>query len=228
MDKIIPNRRNTENRQKLISAARDLFYNQGYDATTLAQISEKSGVNNGLITYYFGSKYNLAHEIYTNFVLEMRNTIAERLYAIQKDYKLELGIGIEQRVLMEVKFNNPKLMRFFEEYIKSESAIEGEGESGRRGHYYQLQKRLINPSLSDIDLTLYEVCGVTVIRAITNAYAHNRIECDTEYLEDYALNLIYSMLQLPPYQIDALIQESKALQKLLDIKVGPGFRVITK
>lgn len=227
MEKEVPNRKNTENRQKLIEAAKELFYDQGYDATTLAQISEKSGVNNGLITYYFGSKFNLANEIYTAFMLEMRNVIAQRIYEVKKDYSLELGIGVEQRVMMEVRINNEKLMRFYEEYIKSSGDSQTGEASSKREHYYQLQKRLINPSISDVDLALYEICGLRVVRAITEAYAHGRFDCDAEYVEDYALNLLYGMLQLPPLQINALIEESRSLQRLLGIKVGPKFTVST-
>lgn len=229
MEKEVPNRKNTENRQKLIHAARELFYDQGYDATTLAQISEKSGVNNGLITYYFGSKFNLANEIYTAFMLDMRNVIAQRIYEIKKDYTLELGIGVEQRVMMEVRIKNANLMRFYEEYIKSSGdAQSDEASSSKRDHYYQLQKRLINPSISDVDLALYEICGLRVVRAITEAYAHGRFECDADYVEDYALNLLYGMLQLPENQIKSLIAESRELQKFMGISIGPRFTILTK
>ena len=42
MGKAIPVRQNTATREKLLETARELFYKQGYSATTLAQISAVS------------------------------------------------------------------------------------------------------------------------------------------------------------------------------------------
>ena len=50
MESTETSRSKPSSRERLLEAARQLFYEQGYNATTLAQISEKSGVNNGLIT----------------------------------------------------------------------------------------------------------------------------------------------------------------------------------
>ncbi len=225
MEKEIPNRQNTENRKKLIAASKELFYEQGYTNTTLAQISKLSGVNNGLITYYFGSKSNLASIIYTGLMLELRNEIAKQLYLIKQDYSLELGIGLENRILLKLKFENKNFLRFYVEY-QSEKPRYSKSSSDKRGHYYQLQRRLINPSLSDEDLRLYEICGIAAVRAVTEAYSSGYYNGDPTYAEDYVLRLIYKMLQLPDYQAEALVEESRFLKDQLTIKVGPYFRLI--
>lgn len=225
MEKEIPNRQNTENRKKLISAAKELFYDQGYIKTTLAQISKLSGVNNGLITYYFGSKSNLASIIYTGLMLELRNEIAKQLYAIKQDYSLELGIGLETRILLKLKFDNKNFLRFYVEY-QSEKSSYSKSSSDKRGHYYRLQRRLINPKLSDEDLRLYEICGIAAVKAVTEAYSAGYYDGDPTYAEDYVLRLLYKMLQLPDYQAEALVEESRFLKDQLTIKVGPYFRLI--
>ena len=45
------NERNT--RGKIITAAWDLFYEQGYDDTTIEEIIEKSGTSKGSFYHYF-------------------------------------------------------------------------------------------------------------------------------------------------------------------------------
>ncbi len=40
-------------REKLIETARDLFHQQGYAPTGIAQILKKSGVNSGSLYYFF-------------------------------------------------------------------------------------------------------------------------------------------------------------------------------
>lgn len=44
---------------KIISAARELFEEKGFDLTSVREIAAKAGVNVALINYHFGSKENL-------------------------------------------------------------------------------------------------------------------------------------------------------------------------
>lgn len=46
-------------RQRLVDAARQLFYSHGYHATGLSQVLEKAGVNSGSLYYSFRSKEQL-------------------------------------------------------------------------------------------------------------------------------------------------------------------------
>ena len=151
-------------RDRLLETARQLFYDQGYNATTLAQISDKSGVNNGLITYYFGTKNNLAQEIYNLFLMNIRSEISMRLFEKKKEFNMALNIAVENRMLLTQKFENPNLLRFYNEYQRGSDAF---GKSNpRRERYYELQKEFINPDISDDDLKLYSVCGISMIRSM--------------------------------------------------------------
>ena len=116
MESTETSRSKPSSRERLLEAARQLFYEQGYNATTLAQISEKSGVNNGLITYYFGTKNNLAQEIYNLFLMNVRAEISMRLFEKKKEFNMALNIAVENRMLLSQKFENPKLLRFYNEY----------------------------------------------------------------------------------------------------------------
>lgn len=49
----------SETRKKLIETARQLFWIQGYEATSVAEILERSGVNSGSLYHFFGSKEDL-------------------------------------------------------------------------------------------------------------------------------------------------------------------------
>ena len=50
-------------KDQLLDAAEHLFAMEGYDAVSLKRISEYSGVNVGLINYYFGTKEALLHQV---------------------------------------------------------------------------------------------------------------------------------------------------------------------
>ena len=194
-------------RDRLLETARQLFYDQGYNATTLAQISDKSGVNNGLITYYFGTKNNLAQEIYNLFLMNIRSEISMRLFEKKKEFNMALNIAVENRMLLTQKFENPNLLRFYNEYQRGSDAF---GKSNpRRERYYELQKEFINPDISDDDLKLYSVCGISMIRSMVDAYEKGYLKMDLEYIKDYAVRFLFTMLHLQEPQILSLIEESR-------------------
>jgi len=223
MNKNSTNGQTLTSRQKLLEAARTLFYENGYTATTLAQISTKSGVNNGLITYYFGSKGKLAKEIYNLFLKDIRDEISMQLFIRKKEFNMELGMAVEQRILLAQKFENPKLLRFCNEYQKEQDYHNPS--NTRRERYYELQRELINPDLNDIDLKLYEVCGIAIVRCITDAYEKGYLGNDLEYMKDYVIQSLLTMLQLNPFRIASIIKESQKWEQELRIKVGDNFRV---
>jgi len=52
-----------DTRETLLEAARPLFARQGYDGTSVRQITKSAGVNLGAVTYHFGSKRALYEEV---------------------------------------------------------------------------------------------------------------------------------------------------------------------
>lgn len=77
---------------KIVDAAMRLFLEKGYHKTTVRDIASAAGVTQGLITYHFASKENLARRIYVDIVqnifqqaalslsLEQQLSYAEQLY----------------------------------------------------------------------------------------------------------------------------------------------------
>src|SRR5215831_7382516 len=48
---------------RILAAARALFTERGYDATTLAEVSRRAGVSAGLTVYYFRTKQHLVQAL---------------------------------------------------------------------------------------------------------------------------------------------------------------------
>jgi AcrR family transcriptional regulator len=66
-----------------VEAARDLFYHQGYDATSYADIAEQTGLGKGNIHYYFNAK-----EALLTAVAEHR---LERIRRLLEEWTLDCG-----------------------------------------------------------------------------------------------------------------------------------------
>jgi len=68
-------------KDKILAVALELFAQNGYQGTSIAQIAKKAKISKGLMYNYFKNKENLLEEI----VLEGFNKIAELDYGLNKD-----------------------------------------------------------------------------------------------------------------------------------------------
>lgn len=104
-------------RNRIYNVAKRLFYEQGFRATSYAQISEAAEVNRGLIPYYFKGKANIAIAVYHDLIAEIDRAMA--------DYWGEDGYSLPERgVIFEVlQFKllteNPNVLRFYNEVMSS-------------------------------------------------------------------------------------------------------------
>lgn len=219
--KVTESEKGKDTKKKILNSAKKLFYEQGYTATTVAQITDDAGVNNGLFTYYFGSKSAAAGNIANEYRLNLRNTVSQKMFYLYKQYNLALGIAVEYRKSTEITTSDQNLLRF-----DIERGMESiDKPNPVRDHFYQLQRRLIQPNISDIDLKFYEILGLPISRALYIAYDSGELNCTTEYMADYMIRLFFSLLQLPPQQIEELVNESRKVAALIDIHVSNYFIV---
>jgi AcrR family transcriptional regulator len=71
----------TQNRDKLIQAARSLFVERDYSQVTVRDVAALAGTDPGLIRYYFGSKENL----FTAMLKETAAPVKLQLYKVNKE-----------------------------------------------------------------------------------------------------------------------------------------------
>ena len=94
-------------RDRIVDSARQLFWEQGYAATSLAQISEASGANTGSIYYFFKTKEAILEAVLDHYdeqlfvwlvdpVFERTDDPLERIFGV---------IGTYRAVLIETDFS---------------------------------------------------------------------------------------------------------------------------
>ena len=130
---------------------------------------------------------------------------------------------------MKLKSEDTNILKFENELNKDFHQIDKDTlnkiENPQREHYYQLQKRLINPAISDIDLQLHKYLSFELANAIYSAYENEIIHTDINYLTDYYIRLFFYMLQLPPDDIESIIEESKEVTSKIKIITLPYFNL---
>jgi TetR/AcrR family transcriptional repressor of nem operon len=85
-------------RDRTIEAARQLFWERGYEVTTLAQVADRADVNSGSLYYFFRSKEQLLLAVLDRYVemlfpmvvepaLKSTHDPVERIFALLQGYR---------------------------------------------------------------------------------------------------------------------------------------------
>ncbi len=141
------NDRNTKGR--IITAAWDLFYEQGYDDTTVEEIIEKSGTSKGSFYHYFEGKDSL---------------LGSLSYIFDEEYeRLREGFSEEQSAFDKLMFLNCELFAVIEDRIDIDlltrlysSQLITKGEKhllDNKRLYYKLLRQIVSEGQKSGELT---------------------------------------------------------------------------
>ena len=128
--------------EKIISAARKLFTEKGFDAVKTRDIAKEAGINLALLNYYFRSKENLFEmvmkenmsrfmEVITGIVDNEKTSLQQKLETLVANYIEVLSVNPDmplfvisnsriddQRMKMRGKFMNSYFMKQVEQEMK--------------------------------------------------------------------------------------------------------------
>jgi AcrR family transcriptional regulator len=108
-----------DKRQAILTAARELFASQGYEETTIAEISRAAGVAVGTVYLYFQNK----HDILVDVCLALKAEVAQ---VIQSPEILALPLQQVPRAVIEATFRTSrKNLRFMNSFqVEGQSPAE--------------------------------------------------------------------------------------------------------
>lgn len=139
------NDRNTKG--KIINAAWDLFYEQGYDYTTVEEIIEKSGTSKGSFYHYFEGKDALLGSLSYIFDEEyekLQNTLPEGSFEKLLYLNRELFAVIEDRIDIELltRLYSTQLITKGEKHLLDNKRL-----------YYKLLRKIVTEGQKNGELT---------------------------------------------------------------------------
>ena len=104
-------------KNKIIDAAESLFAEQGFNGTSLREITGKAEVNLAAVNYHFGSKKGLVQAVAEKFLVPLcdhvEHALAERLSASDFRVTLEEALEILMRSLLMVNRDNDQALAVF-------------------------------------------------------------------------------------------------------------------
>ncbi|MDO5431211.1 TetR/AcrR family transcriptional regulator [Eubacterium sp. AM05-23] len=107
-----------ETKESLYQSAKKIFYQKGYDKTTVKDIITDARTKQGLLNYYFGAKENLAVQIYKDFCNDVVFCVDEKkdeLGSLPRGLLLDM---IGYRAYFKALFTDDAVMRFYAEVSK--------------------------------------------------------------------------------------------------------------
>src|SRR5580704_1281079 len=83
-----------KSREKILSAALELFANKGYDATSIDSIAKKAGISKGLIYNYFESKKSILLAIFDDAMKMGEDIMKEQMHIKEPHLKKKALINL--------------------------------------------------------------------------------------------------------------------------------------
>ncbi len=213
-----------DTKQKIYDTARRLFYQRGYLKTTLAAISQESGINSAMVSYYFDSKANLALAVFAEYMQDTKNLVGELLPSVSERSDLMFQTAVEVRVHVKNMQSFYQLGRFLHElnqtsfYLKRESITT------------EFFERL--SSAYDLNISYDKVCGITVTNyAIMASLIAARYEGVLDLTNADLARIIVTQyahaLGFFDAEIKDLIDSSYDAFRKMSIHVGDNFTLIS-
>ena len=221
--------KNQEMRADILNTAKVLFYEYGYKDTLFVHIANELGITKGLITYYFGTKANLANEVYTQFEMEINNKINFMMYANhmqQYNYEPKLVIAVIQMTTLDMFHQDEKARRFFVEHMYENLQF---GIEDTFIPFYMAQRRKGGrEELKKYDYVKMVAFSQRAARASTSlAYFRDKINIPYEEFVDYSLSLHWKIEQMPETKIKEMLETAKMLYKSLQIQIKRRFEIVS-
>ena len=186
------NERNTKGR--IINAAWDLFYEQGYDDTTVEEIIERSGTSKGSFYHYFEGKDALLGSLSYIFDEEyenLRDNMPEKMDSFDKLLYLneKLFAMVENRIDIELlkRLYSTQLVTKGEKHLLDSKRV-----------YYKLLKAIVTEGQETGELTdKMSVKEIVKLYALCErALLYDWCLCNGEYsLKQYAKNVMPMFLK---------------------------------
>jgi AcrR family transcriptional regulator len=103
-----------ESRDKILRGARELFYARGFVNTTVRGIAKRTNLNPGLIKYYFGSKTEIARQVYVGTRSEFDMLILAQGYERESMETFLLSSAVD----LYVSLTCPRFGIFYDEILR--------------------------------------------------------------------------------------------------------------
>ncbi|MFZ7120993.1 MAG: TetR/AcrR family transcriptional regulator [Eubacteriaceae bacterium] len=192
-------------KNKILQACKELFYEQGYKDSTYLAICKKADVGPKTITHYFKSKKLIAIEIYSDFLINIKEKTKEYMIEKNNDYNLRTATALERIIFTNLIVENENYKKFYYDICVEGLLLEVDIE--RVDYFYKLHSDEYNLGLSNLQIRLLQITNTSITLGVTRKWLEGSLEgLSTDGYCDYEIRLMYSHMGVSNDEIDQIIK----------------------
>lgn len=211
-----------ETKEKILNAARELFYEKGYKNTTYSDICDKAEVNTGTFHYHFQTKGKIAGIIYNNFMFNIKEETAKLISSKYED-DLKLCTALEITTYMGLFFRDEHIKTFFydlySENIPQQYSLEFM-ENFFQLHVERFKLPIERPMVKTIAATNQGVEQALIIN-----YCCGYLTQSPQEIIDYDIEMTYAQMNIDHNEIRRIIDLAQSLGKWIQLRHANYFKV---
>ncbi|HCX65481.1 MAG TPA: TetR/AcrR family transcriptional regulator, partial [Eubacteriaceae bacterium] len=101
-----------EKKNRIVEASKNLFYDYGYEKTTVTMIKNEADVSLSAIPYYFKEKDNIVQHIYNEFLSKVYDFVEKKAGSEADSYLKHFYVS---RIYYDIIVNDENNRRFYHE-----------------------------------------------------------------------------------------------------------------
>lgn len=199
-------------RDGILSAARQLFYEKGFENTTIREISDRSDTPVGLINYYFKKKQDLARAIYLDFHNAIDVFLYSHMPALEED--IFLTHCLNNRIYYAIILGDPHNSRLYLEMMKSKS--NAKLIAGYAENIYHKYPAQYGVAVTEEELKTYIAMNFGARREFFLEFFGGRLGLDIQTGVGIILGFFPRLLRVEHKTIDDTVARSMELFEALD------------
>lgn len=214
-------------KNKIYETCKELFYLQGYKNTSYKDICAKADVSATTITHFFQSKKNIAIEIYSDFLIDIKKQTRDYLLTANTDYNLRVGTVIERLIFTNLVFENIGYQRFYYDICVDGLLLETYVE--KSDYFFKLHSDEYNIGLSDSEIKLLQITTTAISLGIERKWIEGFFtDLTKEDCFNYEIKLMFYLMRVPDELVDQIIEKAYSIYSKMNILTNGGFSIKLK
>ena len=207
----------TANRKQILQTARELYYERGMDEVSFDEIASGCGVTKSLIRYHFGSKAQLANELFGLYSKDQLNVFFKKAYTLGEKYTKDDIMGAYTIQSVRYYCNDRKALRFYTQLFSCSFTEITYGIED----VYQISTRKNSPADTDYRHMIY-IGSQYAARGLIYHFATGEIKCSEKVFAGYILSQGL-MHVFKKNERERILQNAFDILDRIEIGYGPGF-----
>lgn len=203
-------------KKTIIETCRALFYKKGYADTTYQDICNNATVNPRTITRHFAFKKNIGIEIYSDFLIDIKEKTKKYLIDTYGEYNLRIGTIIERIIFLDLIEINEFYRRFY--YDLCVDGLLLDSYADKLNYFFKLHSDEYDLGLSKTDIDLFGVATTSISIGVHKKWLENFFDdLSKEECLNFEIKLMFSFMHIPESTIDDLLEKSYVFYRKMKI-----------